>query len=51
MCDAEEAYSETNAAFYDVLVQVEKAEDGSADEVAEKTASTLAAEACGMDAE
>lgn len=25
LCDAEEAYSETNAAFYDVLVQVEKA--------------------------
>ena len=25
LCDAEEAYSETNAAFYDVLVEVEKA--------------------------
>ncbi len=25
LCDAEEAYSETNSAFYDVLVQVEKA--------------------------
>ena len=66
ICDAEEAYSETNSAFYDVLVEVEKAESASdvaADEggagatvagrrsVIEKTASTLAAQASGMDAE
>ena len=53
ICDAEEAYSETNSAFYDVLVEVEKVADAeeAPESVIEKTASTVAAEGTGMDGE
>ena len=53
ICDAEEAYSETNSAFYDVLVEVEKVADAEEvpESVIEKTASTVAAEGTGMDDE